>query len=329
MAIELGRRQFISALGGVSVAWPLTARAQQVTKLPTIGFLGTSSASNWESYVAAFAARLRALGWIDGRTIVIEYRWTEGRPERIAEKAAELVQLKADVIVTSGDAVTALKQATSVIPIVFAMANDPVGGGLIANLAPPGGNVTGLSSQSTDLARSRLELLRKVVPRLRRLAIMLDVGYPEAVLELVAVQAAARKLGLDVTPLEIRRAEDIALAFTALKAKPDALYVVVDALVAANKSGIITPALHLRLPTVFQNRPFVEAGGLMSYGTDFPSLFQRAAELVDKILRGTKPSDIPVEQPTKFDLVINLKTAKALGLNVPPTLLARADEVIE
>jgi len=330
MAIGIARRQFISALGGSAVAWPLAARAQQPPgKLPTIGFLGTSSASNWGSYVAAFVERLRALGWIEGSTIVIEYRWTEGRPERIAESAAEFVHLKADVIVTSGDAVAALKQATSAVPIVFALANDPTGSGLIANLAQPGGNVTGLSIQSTDLAGKRLELLREVVPRLRRLAIMVDVGYPEAVLEMVAVQAAARTLGLEVAPLEIRRAEDIAPAFAALKAQADALYVVVDALVVANKPGIITPTLRLRLPTVFQNRPFVEAGGLMSYGTNIPSLFQRAAELVDKILRGTKPGDIPVEQPTKFDLVINLTTAKAIGVTIPPTLLARADEVIE
>ena len=274
--------------------------------------------------------RLRELGWIEGRTVAIEYRWAEGRSERFAEIAAEFVRLKVDVIVTAGTAaVVAAKQATSVIPIVFAAAGDPVGTGLVASLARPGGNVTGLSNQSADLAGKRLELLREVVPGLRRLAIMANVGNPIGVLEMGEVQAAARTLGLEVVTLEIRRAEDIAPAFEALKGRADALYVVTDPLVNTNRIRINTLALGARLPTMHGIREYVEAGGLMSYGPNFPDLFRRAADYVDKILRGAKPADIPVEQPTKFDLVINLTTAKALGLDVPPTLLARADEVIE
>jgi putative ABC transport system substrate-binding protein len=322
------RRDFITLLGGVAAAWPLAARAQQPGKLPTIGFLGAEAAA-WSAYITAFAERLRALGWIEGRTIAIEYRWSEGRPERVAEIAAEFVRLKVDVIVTNGPAVATLKQATSVIPIVFAVALDPVGGGLVASLAQPGGNVTGQSTQQSDLAGKRVELLRDVVPRLRRLAIILNVGYPSAVLEMGEVQAAARALGIEVDTLEIRRAEDIAPAFAALKGQADALYIVVDALVVANLARINILAVGARLPTMFNTRAYVKAGGLMSYGPNLSDLFRRAADMVDKILRGAKPADIPVEQPTKFDLIINLTTAKALGLEVPPSLLARADEVIE
>jgi putative ABC transport system substrate-binding protein len=322
------RRDFITLLGGAVVAWPVAARAQQAGRLPTIGFLGTD-ATVWSPWIAAFAQRLRELGWIEGRTIAIEYRWWEGRPDRAAEVAAELVRLKVDIIVTNGSAVAAAKRATAAIPIVFAIANDPVGGGLVASLARPGGNVTGLSFQGTDLAGKRLELLREVVPRLRRLAIMFDAGYPSAVLEMGEVQAAARTLGLEGAPLEIRRAEDIAFAFETLKGETDALYVVQDALVSANRTRIIALALGARLPMISQQRDFVEAGSLMSYGPNFPDLFRRAAELVDKILRGTKPGDIPVEQPTKFELAINLTTAKALGLKIPESFLSLADEVIE
>jgi putative ABC transport system substrate-binding protein len=321
------RREFITGLGGAA-AWPLAARAQQAGKLPTIGFLGTD-ASIWSPWTAAFVDRLRALGWIQGRTIAIEYRWSEGSPERVAEVAAEFVRLKVDVIVATGDAVFALKQATEVIPIVFAMANDPVGGGLVASLARPGGNITGLSVQASDLAGKRLELLREVIPRLRGLAIMGNLSYPDAALEMGEVQARASKLGLEVAPLGIRRAEDIAPAFETLKAHADALYVVVDALVGANRTHIITLALAARLPTIFNNRGFVQAGGLMSYGPSFPVLFRRTAELVDKILHGGKLADIPIEQPTKFELVINLTTVKAFGLTIPETLLATADELIQ
>src|SRR6516162_7084554 len=223
------RREFITLLGGAA-AWPITARAQQAGKVPTIGFMGTD-ASSWSPYTAAFSQRLRELGWIDDRTIAIVYRWAEGRSERYAEIAAEFVRLKVNVIVTSGIAVAMVKQATSVIPVVFAISDDPVGGGLVASLARPGGNVTGLSVQSTDLTGKRLELLREVVPRLHRLALIGNVGYLQAVVEMGEVQAKARTLGLEFAPLEIRRAEDIAPAFDALKTQADALYVVGDALI--------------------------------------------------------------------------------------------------
>ena len=321
------RREFISLLGGAA-AWPLAARAQQPSRLPTIGVLGTD-ASFWSPWTAAFVERLRELGWIEGRTIAIEYRWMQGRSERVAEIAAELVRLKVDVIVTNGISVPTLKQATAVTPIVFALANDPLGGGLVANLARPGGNVTGLSVQSNDLADKRLELLRAGVSRLRRLGIMFDAGDPQAALEMGEVQAAARTLSIEATPLEIRRAEDILPSFEALNGQAEALYVATNALVTANLTRIITLALGARLPTIFNQRDFVKAGGLMSYGPNYPALFRRAAEYVDKILRGTKPSDIPVEQPTKFELVINSTTAKALGLTISDNLLALADEVIE
>ena len=322
------RREFITLIGGATAAWPLAARAQKPGKLPTIGFLGTD-ASVWSPWTAAFVQRLRELGWIEGRTIAIEHRWSEGRPARHAEIAAEFVRLKVDAIVTNAFAALTVKQATEVIPIVFPLGIDPVGGGVVASLARPGGNVTGLSIQATDTAAKRLELLREIVPHLRRLAIMGNVGFPQAVLEMREVQAVARTLGIEVAPLEIRRAEDIATAFEALKAQADALYIVGDALVNTNRTRIMTFSLGARLPTSSFTREWVQAGGLMSYGPNIANLFRRAAELVDKILRGTKPGDIPVEQPTKFDFIVNLTTAKVLGLELSPTLLARADEVIE
>src|SRR5438552_8034897 len=321
------RREFISLLGSAA-AWPSVAYAQRGAKLPTIGFTG-AGASVWSSWTSAFVARLRELGWIEGRTVAIEYRWAEGRIERYAEISAEFVRLKVDVIVTSGGAVLAAKQSTSVIPIVFALATDPVGLGFVASLARPGGNVTGLSSQSTDTAGKRLELLREVVPGLRRLAIMANVGYPGAVLEMGEVHAAARTLGLEIVTLEIRRADDIARAFETLKSRAEALFVLADPLINTNQARINALAVDARLPTMSGFRDYVETGGLMSYGPNYPDLFRRAADYVDRILRGARPGDIPVAQPTKFDLVINLKTAKALGLELPPTLLARADEVIE
>jgi ABC-type uncharacterized transport system substrate-binding protein len=324
---DLRRRELIALLGGAA-AWPVAARAQQPPKLPTIGFLGSNGAA-WSPWTAAFVQRLRELGWIEGRTITIEYRWSEGLPTRNAEIAAEFVGLKVDVIVTNNFALPTIMQATEVIPLVFPLGSDPLGGGLVASLARPGSNVTGLSMQSVDLASKRLELLREALPRLRRLAIIGNVGNPQAVLEMGEVQAGARGLGIEVAPLEIRRADEIAPAFEALKAQADALYVVGDALVNANRTRIMTLSLSARLPTIFNARSFVEAGGLMSYGPNFSYQFRRTAELVDKILRGTKPGDIPVEQPSRFELVINVTTAKALGLSIPDTFLLRADEVIE
>jgi putative ABC transport system substrate-binding protein len=330
MRHQPNRRELVALLCSAAVAWPVAARAQQAAKLPIVGFFGPNTHSAASEWVAALVQRLRELGWIDARNVAIEYRWAEGRAERFAEIAAEFVRLKVAVIVTSGTpAVVASKQATSVIPIVFATAGDPVSTGLVASLARPGGNVTGMATLANELAGKRLELLREVVPGLRRLAIMGNVGNPFTVLELGEVQAAARTLGLEVDTLEIRRAQDIAPAFEALKSRVDALYVCTDGLANTNRIRINTSALGERLPTMHGSRDYVEAGGLMSYGPNFPDLFRRAADYVDKILRGAKPGDIPVEQPTKFDLVVNLTTAKALGLTLPPTLLARADEVIE
>jgi putative ABC transport system substrate-binding protein len=323
------RRQFITLLGGAA-AWPMAARAQQPGKMPTIGYLGAGTPAGQGQWLAAFGQRLRELGWIEGRTVAIEYRWAESRTERYAEIAAEFARLKVDVIATLGQAVPAAKQATSTIPIVFAVDADPVGGGLVASLARPGGNVTGLSSQSPEIAGKRLELLREIVFGLRRLAILGKADWRGAVQELDEVQAAASTLGLSVVDkLEIRRAEDITPAFSTLKGGAQALYVSSDPLVATNRVRIITLALGARLPTMFVRREYIEAGGLVCYGPNFLDMNRRAADFVDKILRGAKPADLPVEQPSKFELVINLTTAKALGLEVPSAILLRADEVIE
>ena len=326
------RREFITLLGGTALAstiWPSLLTAQQTAKLPTIGYLGAGSASGQAEWTAAFLQRLSELGWIVGRTVAIEYRWGEGRNDRFAEVAAEFVRLKVDIIVTNGGATLAAKDATSVIPIVFAVAADPLGSGYVASLSRPGGNVTGLSSQVSDTAGKRLELLREVLPGLHRLAILVNPNYPAAVLETAEVEAAAHKLGIEVMRAEIRRAEDIAAAIERGKGRADALYVCTDSFATSNQAVINTSALAARLPTMHGIRTLAEAGGLMSYGASFPDLFRRAGDYVDKILRGAKPGDLPVEQPIKFDLVINLQSAKALGLSIPPSLLARADEVIE
>jgi putative ABC transport system substrate-binding protein len=322
------RRDFITLFGSAA-AWPLAARAQQPAKLPTIGFLGAGTLSAWSLWVAAFDQRLRELGWIEGRTIAIEYRWAEGRSERFTEIGAEFMRLKVDVIVTVGTAIAALKQVTSTIPIVFAAAVDPLGSGLVTSLARPGGNVTGLSMQSTELVTKRCEFLREILPDLRRMAVMGNAGYPAALLEMREVEAAARTLGLEIDTAELLRAEDISPAFDAFKSRVQALYVCADALVNANNVRINILAAGARLPTMYATRVFVEAGGLMAYGPNNADLFRRAGDYVDKILRGAKPAEIPVEQPTKFDLVINLTTAKAIGLTMPESFLLRADEVIE
>ena len=322
------RRDFIAAIGGLATAWPLDALAQQASKVPTIGVLGVNVAT-WTVQLAGFTQRLSELGWIEGRSIAIEYRWSEGRAERVAEVAAEFVQQNVDVIVTNGTSVPALERATRAIPIVFAMADDPVGSGLVPNLAHPGGNITGMSLQSTDLASKRLEILREAVPNLHRLAIMANANSSEAMLERHAVEQNARAVGLDVASLEIRRAQDIVPAFDTLKSGTDALYVVVEGLIAANSTRIITLASGAHLPTIFNQRDYVQAGALMSYGPNFSLQFRRTAEIVDKILRGAKPGDIPVEQPTKFELVVNVTAAKAIGIKIPESFLALTDEVIE
>jgi putative tryptophan/tyrosine transport system substrate-binding protein len=326
----MNRREFITLLGGAAATWPIVARAQQAGKLPTVGLLIGTTLLVESPRVAAFVQRLRELGWIEGRTVAIEIRYADGRTERLVEIAAEFVRLKVDVIFTQGTAsVIAAKQTAAVIPIVFAAVADPVSTGLVASLARPGGNVTGLSNQLVDLVGKRIEILREFLPGLRTLAIMANVRNPGSVLEMGEVSSIARTLGLEVVTLEIQRGEDIAPAFEALKGRADALYVCVDPLLNTNRVRTNTLAQGARLPTMYGLWEYVEAGGLVSYGPNIVNQYRRAADYVDKILRGSKPADLPIEQPTKFDLVINLTTAKALNLNVPPSLLARADEVIE
>jgi putative ABC transport system substrate-binding protein len=327
--LGIRRRKFISFLGGAA-AWPVVAWAQQARHVPIIGYVAPTNPLIPSRSTGAFLQRLRELGWIEGQTITIESRWAAGRPERLDEIAAEFVRLKVDLIVTSStnDSIV-MKQVAPQIPMVFAVSGDPVGVGLVASLARPGGNVTGLSIQSPDSTGKRLQLLREIVPGLHRLAILANPGSPQAMLEVSEVQAAARTFGLDVATSEMRQTADVNSTFELLKSRADALYVVADPLVNTNRILIGTLALGARLPMMCGFRELVEAGCLMSYGPNLPDLYRRAAEFADKILRGTRPSDIPVEQPTKFDLVLNLTTAKALGLVVPSTLLVIAEEVIE
>jgi putative ABC transport system substrate-binding protein len=325
---RLKRRDFITLLG-VAATWPLAADAQPSARRPTLGLLIPGSPASYGQRVTALVQRLRELGWYDGRTITIEYRWAA--TQRFDEIAAEFVRSKVDVIFTSGTPPTvAAKRATSEIPIVFAPAGDPLASGLVASLARPGENVTGLSNQTADIASKRVDLLRELAGQVRRLAILVKSSYnASAASEMREVKAAAGTLGIEVVLLEIGQAEDIGPAFETLKGRADALYVVIDSLVTTHANRINTLALGARLPTMHGARELVAAGGLMSYAANYEEIFRRGAEYIDKILRGTKPADIPVEQPTKFDLVINLTTAKVLGLPIPEAFLMRADEVIE
>jgi putative tryptophan/tyrosine transport system substrate-binding protein len=324
------RREFMGLLGGGAgvLFWPVPALTQQSDKLRIIGNLASNSAA-LTPWMPAFVERLRELGWVEGRTVAIEHRYSEGQPEREAEIAAEFVQRKADVIFAFGGAVPTIRRLTASIPIVFITGADPVSGGLVASLSHPGGNVTGLSVQATDFAGKRIELLREIFPGLRRLEIMFSANDSHGALEEAAAQTAARRMGLEVMSYGIRRAEDITSFFHDPHSSGSALYVTENSIVLANRSQIIALALSARLPTTFTSAAAAKVGGLMSYGPDYPTMFRRAADLVDKILRGANPGDIPVEQPTKFDLVINLKTAKALDLTIPDKLLALADDVIE
>jgi len=323
------RREFITVLGGTFLTWPLAVRAQPVPAA-VIGFLGPTNLSVATTRIAAFEERLRRLGWTDRANLRIDYRWAEGHTERFAELAAELVRLKVRVIVTRGtETAIAVKQATSTIPVVFTIVADPVGSGLVASLARPGGNATGLSTQHTDAVGKRIDLLREMIPSLRRIAIIVNVLNHGSLQELREAQQIAPALGIEIDELEIRSDRDIPLALSELKKPPQALFVSSDALLNANREQISAFALSRRLPAIYGYRDGASAGGLISFGPNYEDLFKRAADFVDKILRGASPADIPVEQPTKFDLVINLKTARALGFEVPRTLVARADEVIE
>ena len=323
------RRDFIYGIAAASAASPFVAHAQRPT-MRVIGYLGTGTPLTQSQWIAVFVQRLHELGWVEGQSIRIEVRWAEGRSERFAEIAAEFVALKVNLIVATGGAVPAIMRATSTIPVVFSGANDPLGTGYVMSLSRPGGNITGLSLQSNDLIGKRLELLVEVVPNLKHLAIIGGSSdNPSVSLEMDAVRASANAHAFDVATFEIKSAEDLGPAFEAFKNKSEALYVVSSPLMTTNRVRINTLALGARLPTMFGYQDSVEAGGLISYGADFLDLWRSAADFADKILRGEKPADIPVEQPTKFELVINLTTAKALGLTIPGTVIARADKVIE
>jgi ABC-type uncharacterized transport system substrate-binding protein len=327
----VNRREFITLLGGTAAAWPLAARAQQAGKVPIIGFLSQSTRSASSEWVAAFVQRLRELGWSEGRTIAIEYRWGEGREERFAEVAAEFVRLKVDVILTSGTlAVMAAKRATSVIPIVFATAGDPVANHLVASLARPGGNVTGFMQFEYSLGGKWLELLRELAPGLTRVGVLRDSANAAGIGQWAGIQTAAEPIGVELAPLAIGDAKEIERGIAAFeRGGKGGLSVPLSSAATIHRHAIIANAARHRLPAIYTFRYFAAAGGLASYGPDLTGQYRRAAGYVDRILRGEKPSDLPVQRPTKYELALNLKTAKALGLEVPPTLLARADEVIE
>ena len=321
------RREFIGLIGGAAAASPLPVRGQQPAKSPVVGFLVPGSQASHGAWVAAFAQRMSELGWTEGRNVTIEYRWADGDNQRMTQFAAEFVQRKADVIVSSANGVAISRQATPSIPIVSAAYADPVASGLVESLARPGGNVTGLTVQPSDLAGKRVGLLRQIIPNLRRLSALTNVaaGFLR---EAEGVRAAAAALNIEVDILELRTGDDIAPALATLAGRADGLYVLSEPLVNAHRA-ILETVTAAKIPTVFGFREFVDAGGLMSYGANFPDLFRRAADFTDKILRGAKPADMPVQQPVKFDLIINLKTAKVLGLKIPESFLLLADEVVE
>jgi putative ABC transport system substrate-binding protein len=322
------RRKFMLLMGGVAVVSTSAAYGQQLAKPPVVGFLVAGTQASHGAWVEAFAQRLSELGWTDGRNVKIEYRWAAGDVRQTTEYATEFVRQKVDVIVTSAYGVVAAKQATSTIPIVFAAYGDAVAGGIVESLARPGGNVTGLSTQPGQLSSKRLELLKEIIPNVRRLAALVNSKVTSTE-EVFGIRTASAKLNIEANILEIQTADDIEAAMATLTSQTDALYVYSEPLTNANKSKIIKAATAAKIPTIFGFREFVDAGGLISYGPNFTDLFKRAAEFTDKILRGATPADMPIQQPVKFDLIINLKAAKALGLNISETVLTRADEVIE
>ena len=320
------RRDFIALFGSLAATWPLKAEAQQ--PLRTIAIVGNTTEA-YGPWAAALVERLGQLGWIEGRTLQIEYRWSEGRRERVVEIASELVSKKVDLIVTYGGAAVILKQVTASIPIVFVPAVDPVAAGLVDNLAHPGGNATGMSVQQAEIASKRLEVLREIVPGLGRLAILFDATYPASVREADNVETAASQFGITLLRQGVHVVADLKPAFDAFKSQVDAVYLADAGLLDGNRTRVVSLVLDTKLPTTASISETARAGALMAYGPNYPDLFRRAAEVIDKIMRGAEPGDIPVEQPTKFYLVINLKTAKALGLTIPHNLLVLADEVIE
>ena len=326
---RMRRREFIQLIGGAAAAWPMVAWGQQPAKIPVVGFLVAGSQTSHGAWVAAFAQRMSELGWTEGRNITFEYRWAVGDNQRMTEIAAEFVQRKVDAIVSSANGVNVARQATSSIPIVFAAYSDPVASGLTESLARPGGNVTGLTVQPSDLASKRVDLLRQIIPNFRRLAALANVAASGFLGEIEGIRTAAAALNIEADIFELRTADDIAPALAMLKGRADGLYVLSEPLVNANRTKILETAIAAKIPTMFGFREFVDAGGLMSYGPNFSDLFRRAADFTDKILRGAKPADMPVQQPVKFDLIVNLKAARALGLKIPESFLLLADEVIE
>ena len=330
MSDRMKRREFITLLGGAAAAWPLVARAQS-GKMPRVGFLGNSTAALEANLVQPFRDGLRAHGYTEGRNILIEYRWADGKYDRFPTLIAELLAAKVDVIVTAGTpASLAVKKATSTVPLVMVAVGDPVGTGIVSSLARPGGNITGLSSIAPDLEGKRLELLREVMPKLSHVAIFFNPVNPFHAASMEHAQAAAATLRIRLLRLDVRSSEELDGAFAAIvKEQPDALLILADRVFLHNRQRMMDFAAQHHLPSVNAYREVVEAGGLMSYGPSYEDMHKRAAEYVVKILKGAKPADLPVEQPTKFMLIVNLKAAKALGIEVPPILLARADEVIE
>jgi len=327
----MDRRAFLASAGAVLLALPPAARAQQAGKVYRVGFLGNATPALEANLVGPFREGLRDLGYVEGRNILIEYRWAEGKYERFPALIAELIALKVDVIVTAGTpAALAVKKTAPSIPLVMAAVGDPVGTGLVADLGRPGGNATGLSAIAPELEGKRLELVREVVPKLSHIAVLWNPDNPLHAGSLKETRAAAQVLGIKVQLLGIRTSEEFQAAFAAIvKERPGALLVLADRLFLYHRARIVDFEAKHRLPGVYAYRELVEAGGLMSFGPSYAGLHRRAAYYVDKILKGAKPADLPVEQPTKFELLINLKTAKALGLKIPQSLLVRADELIQ
>ena len=322
-----------TTLFGLLTAVLLTASqptyAQQPAGIPRIGILITASASSVWARLETFRQRLRELGYVEGKSIFIDYRYAEGKPERLPDLAAELVRLKVDVIVTAGPATLAAKKASATIPIVFTAANDPLGTGLVSSLARPGGNITGLSVMAHDLDGKRLELLKEAFPKVTRVAVLWQPAGSRGNSTLTDMEAAAKALGVKLQALEVRVLEDFERAFTAARRDgAQALITSQNPLISSQQGKVLDLAAKNRLPAMYPVSEFVEAGGLMSYAPNYADLFRRAADLVDQILKGTKPADIPIEQPKKFEFIINLKTAKNIGLTIPPNLLVRADRVI-
>jgi putative tryptophan/tyrosine transport system substrate-binding protein len=326
------RRQFLGVIGGAAV-WPLAARAQRARKVSRIGLLlpGTSAIVAKSPRVTALLQELRALGWIEGQNVVFERRLAEGQLGRLDELAADLVRSNVDVIITAAaPSAMAAKEATSTIPIVILDPGDPVGTGLVQSLARPGGNVTGVTSIAPDLAAKRLALLKETVPALTMVAVVFNAAIPPAEIAMTELRAAAQKLNLQILSVAARAQNGLKEALVRIAdERPDGLLVFPDPLTFSNQDAIVNFTIERKIPALFGAKEFAEIGGLMSYGPSYPGMFRRGAYFVDRILNGARPADLPVEQPTRFELVINLKTAKALSITVPPTLLARTDEVIE